>query len=557
MKLFKKKETEELLETVEETAVKKPEKRKFRNKSKMKYGSYALAISAIVIAVAVAVNVLFGVLAKRVNLDIDISLKGENTLTEENIEFLKTVDVPVKLTVCSPRETYLDIAYYVGQNFGVTESGSEYYEQTLRFLELYPKYSDNITVEFIDLQKPESAEIIQQYSSSGINYGDIIVSATRTVDGKELVRDEIVSYDELYYLSDPYSQYYGYSMGYVVGGNYFERAVSSAIRNVSSKQTYKVGVVATHCATSGIEYMTDALKLNGFEIETISDTVISKIDDKYSLLIITSPTEDFAETELEAIDTWLYNNGQRGRGVLFFASPTSPKLPTLYNYLEEWGIAVGEGILFDNEESSHEPGDPMTMYYSALNEDEKKEEIIGAITKKTEVNIGGYSLPFAIAGSAVPLTAITDDDGTVSTYIPFETVSESVAIAPFGSGASWKPGSGDELERRAGIIVARNEEYVDNIPRSSYIVAFASPSFVNESLLERYAVGNMQAAINAANLSVSADGDGFSFYMKSFESETYMVSEAAAKAIRYIFQWGLPVLLLVLGITVFIRRRSR
>ena len=47
------------------------------NKKKMKYGTYAIVISAIVIAVAVAVNVLFGVLAKRTNLDIDLSAKSQ------------------------------------------------------------------------------------------------------------------------------------------------------------------------------------------------------------------------------------------------------------------------------------------------------------------------------------------------------------------------------------------------------------------------------------------------------------------------------------------------
>lgn len=553
MKLFKKKDAlEELLleegELMEESEDTAPAKRKFKNKSKVKYGSYAIGITAIVIAVAVAVNVLFGVLAKRVNLDIDISLKGDNTLTEENIEFLKTVDVPVKLTVCSSKDTYLDLDYYTGQSFGVSESGVQYYEQTLRFLEMYPKYSDNITVEFIDLQKPESAEVIRDYANHGLNYGDIIVSATHVVDGKETVRDTVVAYDDIYYLSDPYSQYYGYSTGsYVVSGNYFERAVSSAIRNVASKETYKVGVIATHCQPTAVTYYTETLKLNGYEIETISDTIISEIDSKYSLLLMASPTEDFAVSELEAIDTWLYNNGLRGRGLIFFASPTTPEVPLLYSYLEEWGIAVGEGILFDTNDDSHVASDPMTMLYMAA--DAKDNKIIESMTKEAQ----GF-----LVGSAVPLTAIIEDDGTRSTHVPVTTYSDSVAVAPYGSSSSWTPSSDDELDTLPGVIVARDEEYVDNVPKASYIVAFASTSFVNQSIIEMYpSVNNLQLALNAANLSVSADEETFSFYMKSIEAETYVVTEGAAKAIKYVFQWGVPVLLIALGIVVFIRRRRR
>ncbi len=548
MNLFKKNNAVEGVETDAEKVTEKKTARKFINKAKMKYGSYALAISAIVIAVAVGVNVLFSVIADRVNLDIDISLKGENTLTEENIEFLKTLEVPVKLTVCASRDSYInDLDYYTAQSFGVSESGKTYYEQTVRFLDLYTKYNSNITVEFIDLQNPESAEVIRQYSDYGINYGDIIVSAEHTVDGKANVRDSVVGFDDIYYLKDPYSEYYGYSTGsYTVSGNYFERAVSSAIRKVASTETIKVGVIGTHCIPSGTTYFTDMLKLNNYEIVTVNDTVISEISDDYGLIVISSPTEDFAVSELEAIDTWLYNNQKRGRGVLFFASATSPELPNLYNYLEEWGISVQEGLLFDTDEQSHLPSDPMTMVYASSTEDN---DVVKNVTEGTTMHI---------AGTAVPLTAIIDSDGVVSTAIPVETYSESVAIAPIGSGSDWSVPSDAELDKRAGVIVAKQEEYVNNEPLASYVVAFASPSFIAQSIAETYSsADNMYLALNAANLATGADTDQFPFYMKSFESETYVVTEGGARAITYIFQWGIPVLLVIGGVVVFVRRRRR
>ena len=548
MNLFKKKSSEEILEATETVETAKVKTRRFINRAKMKYGSYALAISAIVIAVAVGVNVLFGVLADRVNLDIDISLKGENTLTEENIEFLKTVSVPVTLTVCASKESYInDLDYYTGQSFGVTESGSAYYEQTVRFLDLYTKYSDNISVEFIDLQNPESAALIQQYSDYGINYGDIIVSAKHMVDGKESVRDTVVGYDDLYYLYDQYAQYYGYSTGsYVVNGNYFEKAVSSAIRKVASEETIKVGVISTHCTPDNVTYFGNMLNLNNFELSDIKDPVISEISKDLSMLIIAASTEDFAVSELEAIDTWLYNNGEKGKGLLFFASATSPEMPNLCSYLEEWGISVGSGILFDTNEQSHLPSDPMTMLYSAATEDN---DVVKAVVEGT----ANY-----IVSSAVPLTAIIENDGTRSTHIPVKTYSEDVVVAPLGSGTSWQAPKDAVKEQMAGIIVSKEEEYVNNEPKVSYVVAFASVSFVSESISETYsAADNMYAALNAANLSVGADENEFSFYMKSFEAETYTVTAEASKAITYIFQWGIPVLLIICGIVVFVRRRSR
>ncbi len=558
MKFIKKKSDEELLieksDEVEaatdieaEKASAKTKRKKFINKAKMRYGTYALAISAIVIAAAVAVNVLFGVLAKRVNLDLDISLKGENTLTQENIDFLKTIDIPVTLTVCSSREMYVSyLDAYIGSSFGVSESGADYYEQTLRFLDLYDVYSDNITVKYIDLQDPSAAEVISDYSNYGLKYGDIIVSATHTVNGEENVRDTVVAYDDLYHLtSDPYSQYYGYA-SYVIGGNYFERAVSGAINKVIATETVKVGVFETHCTPSATEYFTGMLTLNNYELEGISDSIISEISDEYSMLIISSPTEDFTVSELEAIDTWLYNNGERGRGVLFFANISSPELPNLYAYLEEWGIAVERGVMFDTNSQTRLPSDPKTMLYKATTD---SNEIVDAVKGSTTTYI---------LGTAVPISTTFETDRNRDTYVPITTYSETVAAAPLDSSVSWEPSDSDTLEQRAGVIVSCEEEYINSESKRSYVVAFASDSFVSQSIVEYYSsADNIYAAINTANLVTGVEDSGFTFAMKELESETYTVTESAAKAMRVIFQWVIPVLLIVCGIFVFVRRLRR
>ncbi len=523
-------------------------KKKFVNKAKMKYGTYALAISAIVIAAAIAVNVLFGVLAKRVNLDIDISLKGENTLTAENIEFLQSIQIPVTLTVCASRENYLSyLDYYTGQGFGVSESGVDYYEQTLRFLDLYEVYSDNITVEYVDLQDPESAKLISEYGDYGLKYGDIIVSAKHMIDGKENIRDTLVAYDDLYHLNDPYAYYYGYSTGsYVVSGNYFESAVSSAIGKVVATETYKVGVFETHCTPTATEYFTGMLTLNNYEIEGITDTMISEISDDYSMLIISSPTEDFAISELEAIDAWLYNNGNRGRGLLFFANISSPALPNLYSYLEEWGIAVNQGVLFDTNSQTRLPSDPMTMIYTKTTD---SNDILDAVLGNTSTYV---------IGSAAAISTTYESDGNRDTYVPIKTYSQAVAAAPLGSSVNWEPSDDDVLEQRPGVIISCEEEYIDGVPKKSYVVSFASDSFVSQNIVEYYSsADNIYAAINTANLVIGAEDTGFTFAMKKLESETYTVTESTANAIQIIFQWIVPVLLILCGIVVFVRRIRR
>lgn len=547
MNLFKKDTDAEQINDAVKSA--KQKKRRFNNLLKKKYGTYAIAITAVVVAAVVALNLLFGILASRVMLDFDLSLAGEKTLTDDNIDFLNTLEVDVKLTVCADKDDYTGgfLEYYTAnQAFNATDASGKYYAQTIRFLELYDHY-DHISVEFVDPQKPEFSVVMKEYSSANLSYGDIIVSATHMVDGKENVRSTVVAFDDIYYLSDE-SGYAAMGYGqYTVSGNSFETAVSGAIKKVAATETKKVGVVGTHCTTSVTEYYASILKLNNFEMTSINDTIIQNISNEISVLLIASPKEDFAISELEIIEKWLYNGGERGRGVIFFASTSSPALPNLYNFLEEWGIGVGNGVLFDTNSQTHMQNDPMTMLFRPTTD---KSDSIDAVV--------GDSSSY-IFGNCVPLTQIYETNVKRKTEVPIRSYSDAVVIAPVGSEMDWKPSSNVIKTDYAGMVITTEEEYVDNILKSSYVVAFASDSVISTELASYSSIGNMDSAVNTMNLVSGVEDSGFSFYMKTIDTESFYdkVTESSANAISIIFQWAIPLILIVWGVIVFVRRSHR
>lgn len=547
MNLFKKDTDAEQINDAVKSA--KQKKRRFNNLLKKKYGTYAIAITAVVVAAVVALNLLFGILASRVMLDFDLSLAGEKTLTDDNIDFLNTLEVDVKLTVCADKDDYTGgfLEYYTAnQAFNATDASGKYYAQTIRFLELYDHY-DHISVEFVDPQKPEFSVVMKEYSSANLSYGDIIVSATHMVDGKENVRSTVVAFDDIYYLSDE-SGYAAMGYGqYTVSGNSFETAVSGAIKKVAATETKKVGVVGTHCTTSVTEYYASILKLNNFEMTSINDTIIQNISNEISVLLIASPKEDFAISELEIIEKWLYNDGERGRGVIFFASTSSPALPNLYNFLEEWGIGVENGVLFDTNSQTHMQNDPMTMLFRPTTD---KSDSIDAVV--------GDSSSY-IFGNCVPLTQIYETNVKRKTEVPIRSYSDAVVIAPVGSEMDWKPSSNVIKTDYAGMVITTEEEYVDNILKSSYVVAFASDSVISTELASYSSIGNMDSAVNTMNLVSGVEDSGFSFYMKTIDTESFYdkVTESSANAISIIFQWAIPLILIVWGVIVFVRRSHR
>ena len=310
--------------------------KKLRNKAKLKHGGFAIAITAVVIAVAVAVNLLFAIVAERVNLDIDISLSGDNTLSEENVKYIKGLKDKVTITVCFTREDFASGTEYVAQNMymasdttGTNDGVYAYYEQTLNLLDLYSVYSPNITLKFVDPYDPSFSEIANKYT--GINIGDILVECEKEIGGEKYTKSEILSFDDVYYLTEEenyYSQMFGSGYKtYIVSGNKIESALTSAIFKTTSNETQKVLVLGHHSAEDNIKDYIDYLKQNNFDVTNFADYTLNEIDKDVDLIIIAAPNQDFAAKELEVIDEST-TRPKEARVLSSLPTPPPPKHPT-------------------------------------------------------------------------------------------------------------------------------------------------------------------------------------------------------------------------------------
>lgn len=524
--------------------------KKVRNKGAWKHGGYAIALTAIILAVAVGVNVLFTALSKRVNLDLDISLSGANTLDAENIEFLQGIDREVTVTVCFTEADYTNGGYaYIAQNYNnAVDSTGTYFAQTISLLKKYPVYSDNIKVKFVDPYDPSFTAVIADYSTTNIMAGDIIVEATHMVDGKEVKRSDILTFDDIYTLYDETGGYAAMGYGqYTVTENKLETALTSAIYKVTSAETKQVTVIGAHSAPDTISGYTSLLQMNNFEV-TVQDTnVVVELDKDTDLVIIAAPYEDFLAQELELIDEWLYNSAQRGRGLIFFASPTSPKLPTLDNYLAEWGIAYDDGVLFETQAGMYVAGDPTTMAFLAEKE----------LENEAAKNLAGKVSVMVAAGGNRPMRTLFDTEGLRSTHVIVAS-SEGVVKAPLGVKSDWTPDSSYTRASNPGMILAIEETYEDNILRTSYVAAFSSYNFAAEDWLSTYSY-NTELLLSTARTLSGAEDEGFSFTSKKQETNSFKnaVTEDQSNAISIIFQWALPLALIATGVAVFVRRRRR
>ena len=530
---------------------------KLKNKAALKHGAFSIAFTAIIVAVAVGVNVLMAVLAERVNLDVDISLSGDNTLSEENVNFIKDLDEKITIYVYATREEFASYSEYTAEyqfsasdTTGENDGVYEYYEQTLSLLDLYKVYSKNITLKFVDPYDPSSSELINKYKN--LMPADIVVECEKTIGGEAYTKSEILHFDDIYQITEE-DNYYASMMGMSVGtvtANNIETALTSAIYRASSDYTPQVLVLENHCIQNNMTDYLAYLEQNNFSVEKFSDKMLTEIDPEVDLIIIAQPKEDFLSEELDLIDEWLANGELRGKGLLYFPDATGPDTPNLDAYLEEWGIAVEDGVLYETEAGLIVSNDP-TVFYSIPATVADPDEV----TKKFNslMDASGYT----ISGGNAVLTQIFTEEGTRLTTPILTTVTDSVVIKPTSADASWEPDGSLDKNQHITMLMASESKYHENILNTSYVCAISSVNILDSAWFSN--PGNAELVLNTAKLMSGADQGGMTFTAKKMADVSFIdkVTYASYRAVSIICQWVLPLVLVAAGIFVFVRRARR
>ncbi len=523
---------------VKEKKIKKkkaPKKPKLiKNQALLKRGGYAIAITAAVLAGILVLNILVGVLAQRVNLEFDMSLTQKNSMSEENIEFVKELDSEVTVTVCAKADDYAGsyMSYY-SQQYGVTEDYTEYYKQTINLIEKYNNYNKKIKIDYIDTQSTEFTQITSKYSNETINYGDIIVTCDQ--------RYKIIGYEDIYVLTqdDTYASY-GYTTN-TVSGNNIETALTSAIAYVTSAETKKAAFITGHSKNDYTESYRKLLQTNNYEVEILSDAIVTEISDEFDALFIVAPTIDFIDSELDAIAKFLDNGDKYEKGLVFFADATAPYLPNLYEYLEQWGIGVGEGILFETNKNNFMPDEPTTLGSYPASEDKINNGVSTCIT--------GYNVPIKAAFESEGLFTVTSLVATPQT----------VVNAPVGTANDWTGADGYQKSSYSTVIQSERKTYDgDNNEINNYVLALSSVGFIYSDYAEMAQISNKNVALAVAERAVGAEDTGIQFVSKTIENESLAdsVTQSSANIINIIFMIILPISLLAVSIYVYIRRKN-
>lgn len=528
--------------------VKKDKSEKKSNKSKKlkntllaKKGSYSIALTVIVITAVVIVNVLVSALSDRFVLEFDMTPDKENSISEENIEYIKTIDKEIDVIVCSTEDEYASgVGSNAQQAYNVTYDNTaiSYFNQTVTLVKKYNAYNSKINVKFVDPQSSDFTAITSDYGADGLEYGSIIVSTTKE-DGTK--RYKKLGFTDIYNVQED-STYAAYGItAYTVVGNELETALTGGISYVASNNDVQVALYTGHSSTNLTDSYIDLLEANSYEVDVISDGFISQIPDKYEIIVFPAPSKDFVESELNAISKFLENDGKYEKGMMVFADATAPYLTDFYAFLKDWGIEIHDGVVYEPGEGYASPDDA-TVLVSANT---------GNVDDLAEMQM-------CVTGSNVPITPAFEEKGGKTTVSIVETMPDTV-IAPKGTTVNWGGVSEQEARQYSVIIESTHTAYdTEGEEMSSKIAVFSSPYFLQSVYNETASYSNKNLSLAMVDRAAKIDDMGISFVPKSINTESYYesVTAASANVIRIIFMIVLPIALLVIGTVIFIKRRN-
>lgn len=371
------------------------------------------------------------------------------------------------------------------------------YEGVKELLDRYQRESSHLVVEFVDPDK--EPQLVQEKNIT--QHGPRVIFARGNSETKATEVNEEGFTNALRKLLHTTSQTVYFVTGHGEG----------SLTDVSGERGY--GRIAERLASEGIEHKTLHLST-----ETIPEDAAA--------VAILGPQRPFMKEEVDALRSWL-----EGGGKLFVALEPTFEDPNLLELLADYGFLFEDALVVDPLSKLFGGGDaiPVVQQYADH-----------AITK-------GFAFQ-TIFPTARPITSRGDVE-------PRPLVLATTNPSAWGE-TNWRSGSAQfdpETERRGalGVVAALEKGQGEQQVR---IVAFGDADFVANRFAQ--AAGNADLFLNSLNWLTSQE-ERITIRPKMRAASRLMLTASDAKFLNFFSIAAMPMLVLAVGLSVWLVRRSR
>ena len=508
---------------------------KTKRRKKFKYGALAAVVTAVVLACVVIVNVICHVLDDRYHWNIDLTSSGKYELDQQTIDYLHQLknDIQIGMMV-SEEDLEKD-----GRGFNII----------VETLERFKKESDgHIDVEFIDMTKhPETVSRYTDNYDGDFQAGDAVLKCgdlTRVVKFSDLIKTE----------QTPNYMTMSYDYSYTFVG---EQSLISAITGVTDLNPVKVAFINKtggqpiyfQYDTPSFSNLLTLMEKNNYiitEVDLVNDSILPS---DYDCAVLCAPYNDLTEAQIEKLSSFLYNDGQYSTDLVYFSSFYQLETPKLDDFLDTWGLKFERSVLIESDEKTSQVA-PTSLFGAVSGV-----PVATVAEHDLNQNLSGSKLP-VIVPYARPITLqFTTANNGRETQALLSTANTTI-VRPLNVKDNEFDESAAEKGSYAVAAVATNSVIVDNTSHESRVIAFSSPMMVDSEITSSRAYANANYYITVLNNASGKDAT-LTIAEKPLTSSKITVSDRQVKWIKNIIVIFIPLVVAVLGIIVYIRRKNR
>lgn len=518
-----------------------PKNKNLSGKGKrLRHGALSVVFTVIFVAAIVLVNIIFNMVSDRFDFSADLSDNGLYTIDSTTADYLSGIDDEISIIVAADESSF--------ENAVLNTNSYQYGKQVSEIIKSFAGANSKIDFQFRDLDSNpafyskygatlQSGNIIVESAKTGRN---VVITANDYLDPKYIVNGEEVDYTTFYtYYQLGYYQYMPMNIEYYAAA---ESSILTAIMNVTNENPVNVAVLEDDYGASSPAALVSLLEANAYIVDTFKITTVESIDSKYDYVIINAPIYDFSNDDIDKLDRWLDNGGMYGKNLFYCASSSVEALPKLNQYLQEWGLSLGSGYVYQNN-SEYKFEQRPTYQELYLNESDYSDGVDTA-TKKT------------YGDGLRPITLLFDEH---SNYYTTAIVSsyDGAVIAPYDGLQGFDPSTAEESGQYVVAAESTKMRFEGTDPYSSRVFVAGGHYIIDAAFLQSEQVNNSDVFLNIFNKTSGREAVEISITPKSYTIPTFEITAGQAQSITIAFAVVVPLVIIACGIVVIVRRKRR
>lgn len=481
---------------------KKSKEKRIQNKKNLKHGSYSMGAITIFIAIIVVLNLVLQEVPSKYR-EIDLSTQKLYSIGDQTKKVLKKLDKDVEI-------------YYIAQ------SGSES-SDIQKLLEKYEEGSDHVKVEQKD--PAVNPKFVSQYTSDGVSNNSVIV-----VCGD---KNKVIDNNSLYETTVNYQTYSSEVTGFDGEGQ-----ITSAINYVTSDSMPVMYTLEGHDEATMSDTLKDTIQKANIDIQSLNLLTMDSVPDDADILFIFAPAKDISEDEASKIISYLENGGK----ALIVSNYSSEEMPNFASVLENYGVKTADGIVLEGDTNHYISQNP-----SYLLPNIESNDITSSLSSGSRYILMPLAQGIVKSDNYRDSLEITDILTTSNGSYSKVNVEDMQTMEK----------ESDDIDGPFAVGVSITENLDDE--KETQIVYYSSEALFNDQMNTMVSGANYELISASVNWMCESEEDSntISIASKSYDTSTLTIPAADASFWSIFVTAVVPVVILVIGGGIWMKRRKQ